>query len=737
MARTPYSGVAEVQQQGSSGSFDRTQANPQEFGSGVGQAEQGLAQSGERLGSVLAENAIRVEELNQTRNASIATSAYSKSLGEEYAKFDSLKGQAAHDYYPTFLKTIDAMREEAAGSLTSPYARDQYDQQTRFMANQYVRSGAVVAANGQKLSWINAGDAKIDQLASFGINMQNNAPAVVAAAQGIMETARNTAALKGIDPEMAARTAASGYYHRLFESMVANGNTSGAQSLYQTVKPFMNETAIAEVDRLMKPANDRMSGDAAAQAAYQRAVPTGGSSRGLRNNNPLNLEYREGQGATSSDGRFGIYPSVEDGIAAATKQLQRDQDVHGLSTVSQIISGVVNGVDTKHGWSPSSDPSNPSGSTRNYVDSVSKAMGVSPDTRLDLHDGSMVTKMVSAMANFENGHPVDPGAVQRGVLLASGANVTRSASIPTSNDARQPLTGDQILQAVNGVEDDPKLGPEAREWGRRRVEQRLSAYNQALHADAQNAINGIVTKILKDPYSLSMTDIATNRALTGPEKISLSNELVRLQSGKAQGDGEMFGEAVDRIQRPAGADGRLNSERDLVPLLGHGLTYSGFEKVQKFMKDRDSADGPAMKAAMDTWHAQILGGALGETRFATQGTRQRWTDFLAAVQPVIDQSKGKMSIGEIVGANGPVQKMIDSGHYVLSAEEMFRTMVPGGPTSAPGTAGPVVGHWYVPVGNFSGQFREVQPGTPGARRLTAPSFAPQNFENPQVPTAPH
>lgn len=764
MARLPFSGLPEVQQQGPAGVLENTQANPQEFGAGVGQAERGLAQAGEQAGNVLANNAIRLEEMAQTRNASNATSTYSNALGEEYAKFGAMEGQAAHDYYPTFQKTINDLRDQAGAGLTSPFARQQFDEQSRFMMNQYNRSGAVHAAMGLKQSFANADEAKITSLSSFGVNMQNNPPAMIAAGKGVVEAAQRKAVTLGHDPVSAGLMAGGQYYHRVFESMISQGNTAGAQGLYQQARPFMDANSIAEVDRLMKPATDRASGDTAAQSVYGRVVGVNSARQdpvvrgaiidqahksGIDPSVPLTVAQLEssmgGRGdapGNSHQGVFQLGPQEwsQIGGTAANRNDKMAQSQLGTQWVAGAQKAASEALGRPaEGWETYVVHQQGTAGGRALLTAPAGETAV--DALTPAYNGN---RGLATQAIVRNGGTADMTAQQFTSLwqtkYARASGAISGNNLPTSGDARAPLTGDQILEATQSIENDPSLSPEAKQWGHARIEQRLSAYNQALKADAEHALNGIVSKALQNPYSVSLSDIATNGALTGPEKASLARELVSWQSGKAQGDGDGFGDVVDRIQAPVGSDNRLNSARDLIPLFGHGLTYSGFEKAQKFMGARDAPDGPTLKAAMDTWKSQILGGAIGDPKFATPASKQRWVDFLAAVQPQIDQAKGKMSMAEIVGGNGPVQKMIETGHYVLSAEEMFKSMVPGGPgtTETPAAVAPVAGHWYVPVGNFSGQFREVPAGTQGARRLTAPSFTPQNFENPNQapPSAP-
>lgn len=140
--------------------------------------------------------------------------------------------------------------------------------------------------------------------------------------------------------------------------------------------------------------------------------------RGIRNNNPLNLSYVPGQGASGSDGRFGVYPTMQQGVAADTRQLLRYQDVYGLNTVRGIINR----------WAPPGE-----NNTSAYVTAVAARMGVTPDTPLNLHDQATAAALVAAMAHQETGRDLDKRVIAQGVASALG--------VPAPAAARQPPVG--------------------------------------------------------------------------------------------------------------------------------------------------------------------------------------------------------------------------------------------------------------------------------------------------------
>lgn len=163
-------------------------------------------------------------------------------------------------------------------------------------------------------------------------------------------------------------------------------------------------------------------GATASPGAPAMAPAPGGSSgdpalpRGLRNNNPLNLGFVEGQpGVLGSDGRFGRYATPEEGIAAGVRQLQLYAQ-RGVTNLRDIIAR----------WAPPSE-----NNTGRYIAAVAQATGLRPDQPVNLSDPAVVTRLVAAMAQMENGRPLDPAVAERGVQLALGGGGTEPRAIPT------------------------------------------------------------------------------------------------------------------------------------------------------------------------------------------------------------------------------------------------------------------------------------------------------------------
>lgn len=137
-------------------------------------------------------------------------------------------------------------------------------------------------------------------------------------------------------------------------------------------------------------------------------------TRGIRNNNPGNIDYNprnDWQGQLgiepkvgSSKPRFALFDTPENGIRALGKLIRTYQNKHGLKTVEQIISR----------WAPSNE-----NNTRAYAEAVAKSMGVTPHANINVNTAAMLRPLVEAIIRHENGqNPYKNGEIDEGVRRA-------------------------------------------------------------------------------------------------------------------------------------------------------------------------------------------------------------------------------------------------------------------------------------------------------------------------------
>lgn len=124
--------------------------------------------------------------------------------------------------------------------------------------------------------------------------------------------------------------------------------------------------------------------------------------RGLRNNNPGNIDYHASNPWLGldkdkpSDGRFCRFISPEYGIRAMARVLKNYTKRDGLHGVGGPGIDTVREVINR--WAPPSE-----NVTSAYVEQVAKALGVKPDTPINIADRAVMLLLVESIIKHENG----------------------------------------------------------------------------------------------------------------------------------------------------------------------------------------------------------------------------------------------------------------------------------------------------------------------------------------------
>lgn len=125
-----------------------------------------------------------------------------------------------------------------------------------------------------------------------------------------------------------------------------------------------------------------------------------GTTRGIRNNNPGNIEYNKANnwnGQTGHDGRFIQFDTMENGVRALTILIVNYYQRYGAVTVEQILNRYAPGHE------------NP---TNSYIDFVADKVGVAPRQMLNLDEHLL--SLIGAIIRFENGQDIAPGQLVAG-----------------------------------------------------------------------------------------------------------------------------------------------------------------------------------------------------------------------------------------------------------------------------------------------------------------------------------
>lgn len=137
--------------------------------------------------------------------------------------------------------------------------------------------------------------------------------------------------------------------------------------------------------------------------------------RGIRNNNPGNLNFANQSGATKEggpNGRFAVFESMEHGVAALYKQLQI-YFKKGVNTLSSIVKT----------YAPASDGNNVDA----YVSALSKATGKGANEAIDAGDTSTIARLMKGIVDHENGKGyISSSDIMGGIQLGAGSSASRN-----------------------------------------------------------------------------------------------------------------------------------------------------------------------------------------------------------------------------------------------------------------------------------------------------------------------
>lgn len=181
-----------------------------------------------------------------------------------------------------------------------------------------------------------------------------------------------------------------------------------------------------------------------------RVTAHGNSSaaRGLRNNNPGNIEASSAnpwEGQAGSDGRFAKFETPEHGIRALGKNLLSYQR-QGYDTVTEIVNR----------WAPASDGNN----TDAYIKALCGALGIGANDIVDMNNPRTLAALCAGIVKHENGsQPYTDEQLGEGVSAALGLSALESSKRRTGNaafDAASPATQGTYLRQAQAMQNEQR-----------------------------------------------------------------------------------------------------------------------------------------------------------------------------------------------------------------------------------------------------------------------------------------
>lgn len=144
------------------------------------------------------------------------------------------------------------------------------------------------------------------------------------------------------------------------------------------------------------------------------------TSRGIRNNNPGNIDYNKANAWQGQLGievgvtkpRFARFDTPENGIRALAKLLLNYRGKDGLPGVGKP--GIDTPLEFINRWAPSNE-----NDTGAYAKAVAQRLGVKPNDSINVADAATLRTLVTAIIQHENGSvPYTSAIINEGVRRA-------------------------------------------------------------------------------------------------------------------------------------------------------------------------------------------------------------------------------------------------------------------------------------------------------------------------------
>ncbi|MFX0970488.1 hypothetical protein ABEM00_01800 [Escherichia coli] len=319
----------------------------------------------------------------------------------------NLKGKNAIGKGQVYTQQFDAQIEQIAGSLPDEQSRNAFLQQAQQQRIQFASQ-----AGRHEIGQINAYEE-----GQFQATLLNN---------GKMAA--------GMYGDNAAYVAAN---QQTFQQIEQYGAAHGWSDEQIQAKKIEFKEKVADTALSQWSANNAIgfiqsNGELSDTAMGSRRAVSGGSAgvRGIRNNNPGNLEYSDSNpwvGQAGSDGRFAKFETPEHGIRALGRNLISYQK-QGIDTVNDIINR----------WAPPEDNND----TASYIKAVCAQLGVEPNQPVNASDPDTLKALCAAIIHHENGEqPYNAQQLSMGVNAALGI-----ADLPSTN---KRYTGNAAFDAAS------------------------------------------------------------------------------------------------------------------------------------------------------------------------------------------------------------------------------------------------------------------------------------------------
>jgi hypothetical protein len=454
---------------------------------GAEQATQGLAAAASGLGEGLKNQADFYQNILNENTARDAAGALNAKMADIWSKYSQTTGQAAVAGQAEYTAQLQAARKDAIASMPNIVTQEMLGQQAEFMTNRLQIAGGSHAGEQGRAWTIQSHLGNIESAANLAAQNWTNPDFVGGQLGNALNSSRDVSAINGADPDTTKANAALVADKVLLPTILTAGasNPAAAQALLARYGSQLSAAGLERATRELAGKINTQADDSYVNGLFGGAShanpspasnagnPQAGGALGMKQNNPLNLEYRSDQPGVqpTAGNRFGTYPDMATGIAANVRQLVINQDQHGIDTVRGQVTQWVN---------------DPKADLTSYIADVSKAIGVGPDDQIDVHNPVVAAAFMRSAQPHESG----PGALS-GEDISKGVAQGLQSVAATQPGATTPVYPDMSALIQKAWTDTEGMPPERRQQIMAKVEQRGSLIRMATETDRRDLTNSL------------------------------------------------------------------------------------------------------------------------------------------------------------------------------------------------------------------------------------------------------
>lgn len=282
MAVIPTLNAPTVAPGGAGDDYMRAAAPAEAFGGNVGQAMQQFGGQTERMGNVLAENALQLQtEANKVSADDLLNSTMGK-LNDAAMRYRQLEGVAAVNGLQDHNAEIGKIRDAALASATNPQLRDMVRRGLDFTSQRILLGSQEYAARQFKVGQERSAASTIAASTQFAVNNYNDPKILAATEARVVDSARRLADAHGLLPGEETDAFLSQergkFWTNVLEDMATRGQIAQAQETLKQVRDRIDGASQLRLDQFFRAKADQGVAAGAATSAWMTAGGTLGSA---------------------------------------------------------------------------------------------------------------------------------------------------------------------------------------------------------------------------------------------------------------------------------------------------------------------------------------------------------------------------------------------------------------------------------------------------------------------------